>query len=351
MIKLTPGNMLKADVEALVNTVNCVGVMGKGIALQFKQAFRDNFQAYANACRKGEVKPGLVFIFPTDRMINPKYIINFPTKRHWKEKSKLEYIEQGLNALIKEVRRLGIKAIAIPPLGCGYGGLKWPVVRNLIETAFNQLPDVQVLLFEPRGTPEAESMPIDPKKPSLTRARALLIKLLEQYAIPGYRLSLLEIQKLSYFLQVAGEPLRLKYVKQKYGPYAENLHFVLQRLEGHYIRGYGDRSAKTSIRLLSNACEEADTFLAEDTEAFQRLDRVGRLIEGFETPYGMELLSSVYWVAAAEDEPAKTAEQAVEQIFTWNVHKSKTFKASHVHKAWQRLKEQDWLGPGSHNPQ
>lgn len=351
MIKLTQGNILEADVEALVNTVNCVGIMGKGIALQFKQAFRDNFQAYTNACRKKEVKPGLMFISLTDRMINPKYIINFPTKRHWKEKSKLEYIEQGLNSLVKEVRRLGIKAIAIPPLGCGYGGLKWPVVRNLIETSFDQLPDVQVLLFEPRGTPEAESMPIDPKKPSLTRARALLIKLLEQYAIPGYRLSLLEIQKLAYFLQVAGEPLRLEYVKQKYGPYAENLHFVLQRLEGHYIRGYGDRSAKTSIRLLSNACEEADTFLAEDPEAFQRLDRVGRLIEGFETPYGMELLSSVHWVAAAEDEPAKTAEQAVEQIFNWNIHKRKTFKASHVHKAWQRLKEQDWLGPGSHNPQ
>jgi O-acetyl-ADP-ribose deacetylase (regulator of RNase III) len=343
MIKLTQGNILEADVEALVNTVNCVGIMGKGIALQFKQAFRGNLQAYANACRNGEVKPGRMFIFPTDRMINPKYIINFPTKRHWKEKSKLEYIEQGLNALVTEVHRLGLKSIAIPPLGCGYGGLKWREVRNLIETAFDQLPDVQVLLFEPRGTPEAESMPVDPKKPSLTRARSLLIKLLEQYAIPGYRLSLLEIQKLAYFLQVSGEPLRLQYVKQKYGPYAENLHFVLQRLEGHYIRGYGDRSVKASIRLLNSACEEADTFLADDSEAFQRLERVKKLIEGFETPYGMELLSSVHWVASADDEPAKTAEQAVEQIFAWNTHKRKTFKASHVHKAWQRLFEHNWL--------
>ncbi|MBU1903529.1 MAG: macro domain-containing protein [Proteobacteria bacterium] len=350
MIKLTQGNMLEADVEALVNTVNCVGVMGKGIALQFKQAFRDNFQAYANACRKGEVKPGLMFIFPTDRMINPKYIINFPTKRHWKEKSKLEYIEQGLNALVKEVGRLGIKAIAIPPLGCGYGGLNWPVVCNLIETAFDQLPDVQVLLFEPRGTPEAESMPIDPKKPSLTRARALLIKLLEQYAIPGYRLSLLEIQKLAYFLQVAGEPLRLKYGKQKYGPYAENLHFVLQRLEGHYLRGYGDRSVKASIRLLASGTEEVDEFLADDPEAYHRLERVKKLIEGFETPYGMELLSSVHWVASADDEPAQTVDQAVERIFAWNAHKRKTFKASHIYKAWSHLAEQHWLpSPGSKN--
>ena len=343
MIKLTQGNMLEADVEALVNTVNCVGIMGKGIALQFKQAFRDNFHAYANACRKGEVKPGRMFIFPTNRMFNPKYIINFPTKRHWKEKSKLEYIEQGLNALVVEVRRLRIKTIAIPPLGCGYGGLRWPEVRNLIETAFDQLPDVQLLLFEPGRTPEAESMPIDFPKPSLTRARALLIKLLEQYAIPGYRLSLLEIQKLAYFLQVAGEPLRLNYVKHKYGPYAENLNFVLQLLEGHYIRGYGDRSVRASILLLNSAGEEASRFLADNKEAFRRLERVGQLIEGFETPYGMELLSSVHWVASAGDEPSQTAEQAVDRIFAWNAHKRKTFKATHIHKAWQRLIEQNWL--------
>lgn len=343
MIKLTQGNMLETDVEALVNTVNCVGVMGKGIALQFKQAFRDNFQAYASACKKGEVKPGRMFAFPTDRMINPKYIINFPTKRHWKEKSRLEYIEQGLNALVAEVRRLGIKTIAIPPLGCGYGGLSWPEVRNLIEIAFDQLPDVQVLLFEPGETPEAESMPIDSPKPSLTRARALLIKLLEQYAIPGYRLSLLEIQKLAYFLQVAGEPLRLNYVKHKYGPYAENLNFVLQLLEGHYIRGYGDRSVRASIRLRNSACEEAGRFLADDLEAFQRLERVRKLIEGFETPYGMELLSSVHWVASVDDEPSQTAEQAVDRIFAWNSHKRKTFKVTHIHKAWQRLVEQNWL--------
>ncbi len=161
--------------------------------------------------------------------------------------------------------------------------------------------------------------------------------------MPGYRLSLLEIQKLAYFLQVSGEPLRLQYLKQKYGPYAENLHFVLQLLEGHYIRGYGDRSIKASIRLLNSASKEADEFLADDPEAFQGLERVRKLIEGFETPYGMELLSSVHWVATANNEPAQTAEQAMDRIRVWNAHKRKTFKATHVHKAWQRLVDQNWL--------
>lgn len=153
MIKLAQGNLLEADMEALVNAVNCVGVMGKGIALQFKQAFRDNFQAYASACRKGKVKPGRMFTFATNRIINPKYVINFPTKRHWREKSRLEYIEKGLSALVVEVHELGIGSIAIPPLGCGHGGLRWSEVKKLVEGAFDQLPDVQVLFFEPKGAP------------------------------------------------------------------------------------------------------------------------------------------------------------------------------------------------------
>jgi len=238
---------------------------------------------------------------------------------------------------------LGIKSIAIPPLGCGYGGLKWPEIRELIEIAFDQLPDVQVLLFEPKGTPDVESMPVDPKKPSMTRARALFIKLLEQYAIPGYRLSLLEIQKLAYFLQVAREPLRLKYVKQKYGPYAENLHFVLQQMEGHFIRGYGDRSVRATIRLLPPAIEKANRFLGDDYDASTRLDRVRRLIEGFETPYGLELLSSVHWVATNDGKPAQSAEEAGERIFAWNAHKRRTFRTLHVQKAFRRLADQRWL--------
>lgn len=160
MIEITKGNLIETDAEALVNTVNCVGYMGKGIALQFKKAFPENFRVYEQACKKKQVKPGKMFVFETGSMLNPKYIINFQTKRHWRGKSKLEDIESGLKALVKEIRERSIRSVAVPPLGCGLGGLDWEVVRPMIEEAFLELPDVQVCLFEPVGTPDPEKMPV-----------------------------------------------------------------------------------------------------------------------------------------------------------------------------------------------
>lgn len=158
MIELTRGNLLETEVDAMVNTVNCVGVMGKGIALQFKQAFPDNFKAYQTACRAGDVVPGRMFVHANGNLVNPRYIINFPTKRHWRGQSRLEDIHSGLKALIAEVQRLGIRSIAVPPLGCGLGGLDWRVVRPMIEQAFAALPEVRVLLFEPVSTPAAKTI-------------------------------------------------------------------------------------------------------------------------------------------------------------------------------------------------
>lgn len=144
-----------ADAEALVNTVNCVGYMGKGVALQFKKAFPGNFAAYQKACRAQQVQPGRMFVFETGSMLNPRYIINFPTKRHWRGKSRYADIEAGLCALVSEVRNLAIRSIALPPLGCGLGGLDWKRVRPMIEAAFAGAPDVRVMLFAPAGAPEA----------------------------------------------------------------------------------------------------------------------------------------------------------------------------------------------------
>jgi len=343
MIRHVNGDILEAPAEALVNTVNTVGVMGKGIALQFRQAFPENYRLYRAACERGEVKPGRMFVSPTGLLGNPRFIVNFPTKRHWKGKSLIEDIEAGLQDLVEVIRQEGIRSIAIPPLGCGNGGLKWSEVRPRIEGALQAVPQTEVLLFEPAGSPDPERMVVRTDPPKMNEWRAALLAILERYALPGYRITMLEIQKLLYFLQVAGEPLELRFVKAQYGPYAETVHHVLQRLEGHFIRGYGDRSREATIRLLPEAQEAARSFLEQHPRTHERIERVARLIEGFETPYGLELLSSIHWLAGEDEQVRRDVSAAESELHRWTERKGKLFQPHHVQVAWSQLREQGWI--------
>ena len=337
------GNLLRADVDALVNTVNSQGVMGKGLALQFKKAFPEAFKSYEQACKAGEVVPGRMHV--VHRLTAPRFIINFPTKRHWRNRSKLEYISDGLEDLVKTIRELGILSIAIPPLGCGHGGLDWEDVRSLIERALASIPEVRALVFAPMGAPAAEKIIDRRKTPRLTPSRAAVLALMGKYLETGYeyRLSLVELQKLAYFLQVAGEPLRLKYEESHYGPYADNLRKALRNMEGHYTCGVGDgrNSPETPLEVLPGAVEAANELLARDPDSTERLERVSRLIEGFETPFGMELLGTVHWVMThrekADDPDAVTA-----NVQAWNARKRSTMKAGHIRAAWTRLTKLGW---------
>ena len=238
MLEFRTGDILKTDAEALVNTVNCVGIMGRGIALQFKNVFPNNFKAYKAACDREEVQPGKMFVFETGTLTNPKYIINFPTKRHWRGKSRMEDIESGLQALAEEIRERHISSVAVPPLGSGLGGLNWPDVRTRIESTLGSLSNVTVIVFEPNSAPlETKSTEV----PRMTAGRAALVILMNRYlgGLLDPFVTLLEVLKLMYFMQVSGEPLRLQYSKALYGPYAENLRHVLNAVEGHFISGYG----------------------------------------------------------------------------------------------------------------
>lgn len=356
MIKITEGDLLKADVEALVNTVNCVGVMGRGIALQFKLKYPENFKHYAKACKRGELRPGKLFIFDRGRLLKtggappdgPRFIINFPTKRHWREKSRLSYIRDGMAALVDEVHARGIRSIAIPPLGCGNGGLDWKEVRTIIESAMEEgAPNVKVLLYPPRGAPDVRRRAVNTPPPNMTRVRALCIRLLDLYRSPTYRLSRLEVQKLAYLLQCAGEDLQLDYVPHKYGPYAGVLNHVMQGLEGHFIQGYGDRDQRSEIALLPGAVEQAKDVTRDDSEAEAHLERVARLIDGFETPYGMELLTTVLWLAQEDPTVQRSARRAIERAHSWNRRKREVLRPKHLQVAWQRLASQNWL-PAAH---
>ena len=340
MIKYTTGDLLQADVEAIVNTVNCVGVMGKGIALQFKQAFPENFLAYAKACKKHEVKLGEVFVVDNMGLVNPRYIVNFPTKGHWKSKSKIEDVRRGLSSLMDWIQRNNVKSIAIPPLGAGLGGLPWEQVKVEIEKAFSEVSGVEVLVFEPKGAPLVREMRVNTKQPKMTAGRAALIKLLNLYGEQGYKHSLLEVQKLMYFMQASGEPLRLQYQAHKFGPYAENLNHVLQRIEGHFIRGYGDRSVQAEIELIGESVKEAEKFLESHVDSKKHLQRVSKLITGFETPYGLELLATVHWIAKDSN---STLEKVISGVKGWNERKSKLMKEFHIEKAYLALKSDAWI--------
>lgn len=344
MIELTQGNIFDTEAEALVNTVNCVGVMGRGIAMQFKRAYPENFKAYKKACGAKEVFPGKMFVHDLNAIYGPRYIINFPTKRHWRGKSRLEDIEAGLYDLVDVVDRSNISSIAIPPLGCGLGGLNWTDVRPLVIEAFETLPTVSVVLFEPAGAPAASKMTIVTEVPKMTPGRAILLSLMHRYLYTAIEpiVTLIEAHKLMYFMQAAGEPLKLQYAKARYGPYAENLRHVLNPIEGHFITGYGDAedSPLVPLEIKPQAVEQAESFLRGQQDTLNRFNRVADLFEGFETAYGMELLATVHWVATQEQ--ATTPELAVESVHAWNDRK-KTFADYDIKFTWQHLNNMGWL--------
>ena len=178
MIEYKTGDILKEEAEALVNTVNCVGVMGRGIALQFKRAFPDNFKAYVAQCKRNAIQPGRVFVFETGQLTSPRFIINFPTKRHWRGNSRIEDIESGLASLAEEVRSRDIRSIAIPPLGSGLGGLNWPEVRVRLEAVLKEFEDVKVVIFKPGGGPADERANRSSDVPRMTAGGAALVGLM-----------------------------------------------------------------------------------------------------------------------------------------------------------------------------
>lgn len=323
MIEYVKNDILQADAEALVNTVNCVGVMGRGIALQFKNAYPDNFKQYKLACDRGDVTPGNMLIHRTGMLTNPKFIINFPTKRHWKGKSHIEDIESGLDALVADIKALNITSIAIPPLGSGLGGLPWEQVRQLIHQKMNIIEDLQVIVFEPTDLQvQTKSLNI----PNMTASRAITIKLIDRYlqGLMDPFVSLLEVQKLMYFMQVFGEPLRLRYDKGQYGPYAPDLRHVLNTLEGHYISGYGDGGDDPTkpLRLVPGATKDAAEYLEKnDQRTLDNLHKVSQLVGGFETSFGLELLATVHWLLATES--VQSDEDLVTKVHSWNSRKQR----------------------------
>ena len=306
MITFTQGNLLEARTEALVNTVNTVGVMGKGIALMFKERFKDNFRLYTAACKAGEVRTGKMFVTQTHELDGPRWIINFPTKRHWLGNSRMEWITEGLQDLRQFLIEHQVQSVAIPPLGAGNGKLAWAEVRAQIETALAGL-DADILVFEPTDKYQNTAKRSGVEK--LTPARALIAELVRQYWILGMECSLLEIQKLAWFLERNIEkyglpPLDLRFKAHRYGPYANRLQHLLDGLDGSYLRcekRLSDASPFDVIWFDDSRKDYLQTYLNTEAKEYLPALRVTTaLIDGFESPFGMELLATVDWLLEKE---------------------------------------------------
>ncbi len=305
MIRFTTGNLLDAKTDALVNTVNTVGVMGKGIALMFKEAFPENFSMYEAACKRNEISVGRMFVTERSNLIGPRWIINFPTKKHWRHPSKMEWVTAGLEDLKRVVAENGIRSIALPPLGSGNGGLHWQDVRLKIEESLGDLGDVEVTVYEPTSQYQNVSKRAGVEK--LTAARALVAELVRQYWVLGMECTLLEIQKLAYMLERCilerglPNPLDLQFSAQRYGPYAERLKHLLDALDGSYLhceKRLADAGPFDIIWFDDAKKDRVTAFLTTPEAKTYRtaLDATTALIDGFQSPLGMELLATVDWI-------------------------------------------------------
>lgn len=305
MLRYTQGNLLEAEADALVNTVNTVGVMGKGIALMFKGRYPNNYAAYSAACKRGEVQTGRMFVTATGELHPPRWIINFPTKRHWRSPSQLVWIDEGLADLRRVLIEKSIRSVALPPLGSGNGQLGWADVKPLVERHLGDLHDIEVLIYEPTRAYHNVSKTTGVEQ--LTPARAMIAEMVRRYEVLGLECTNLEVQKLAWVLDRVlnrlglTNPLKLTFVAGRYGPYADQLRHLLDALDGSYLhcdKRIADASPNDTIEFAATHAERLRSYwqTAESAPYVEAIDQTDAFIDSFQSPLGMEALATVGWL-------------------------------------------------------
>ncbi|GHV69342.1 hypothetical protein FACS1894199_17870 [Bacteroidia bacterium] len=324
MIRYIQGNILESDAQALVNTVNTVGVMGKGIALQFKKAFPNNFKAYQVACERNEVAVGKLFV-TKDSNLNSceKFIINFPTKKDWRKPSEYSFIEDGLDDFLQTIEKYQLKSVAIPPLGAGNGGLEWEKVKQLITQKLGSV-DVDILVYEPTQKVKEQ---LKTERVKLTDARALLLYVLYDLVRNGEYVSEFSSEKVCYFLQKFGAEkyLKLQFTPHFYGPYSGKVRHVLNYLNGSYIMGYSDMNKKPfdPLTIVSDGYESVLSYINNNTEIAAIANNTVAFLNGFYSDFALELLSSIDYIMNAN----KISDQQVimQKLEEWSDRKRSMF--------------------------
>ncbi|MFD0795249.1 macro domain-containing protein [Mucilaginibacter litoreus] len=341
-MKYIKGNLLDAPTEALVNTVNTVGVMGKGIALQFKLLYPHNFDVYSLACKNKLLVPGKVLVVKDRTKEGEKTIINFPTKTDWFRKSSYEYIESGLKDLVRVIRDSKIKSIAIPPLGCGNGGLNWGRVKSLIEKYLSEVADVEVLIYLPNdNVKQLLKNETAKNNVNLTASRAILLYSMFYYESLGESSSLFIANKLTYFLQRLGEKSfqKLKFEAHFYGPYSVQVEHMLQNMNGKYIKGLEQMqvTAFEPLELQYNTVDEISNYVKNELSIEQQeiVKQLIKLIDGYQSALSLEVLASIDFIK--KQHPGIKKEEAINKIYQWSDRKRKLFQPKFIDIAWEHL--------------
>lgn len=326
MIHYKQGNLLDSEAEALVNTVNTMGVMGKGIALQFKNMFPNNFKVYAQACQSKEFKIGRLLVTEEEALLTgKKIIINFPTKTNWRLPSEYHYIEEGLTELVKVIQEKKIKSIAIPPLGSGNGGLDWNKVKLLLEKHLERV-NCDIYIYQP-STAIQEAL--KKERVNLTPARAMLLSVLYELVRNGEFVSEFSSEKIAYFLQRFGakETFKLEFQPNFYGPYSGKVKHVLYYLNGSYIMGYSSKDKKPfeELGLIPDAELDVIEFLdkPENVTLKNTVERTKSFLTGFYSPFGLELLSTIDFIMSEKN--ARTPEAITAELANWSDRKKTLF--------------------------
>lgn len=346
MIKYVIGDLLSAETQALVNTVNTVGVMGKGIALQFREKYPTNYHNYLIACKNKELTPGkLVITKESTTDCEEKIIINFPTKTVWYQKSQYSYIESGLDALVKAIKEYNIKSIAIPPLGCGNGGLKWETVKSIMEEKLSVLTDIDIQIFEPNDAVKDVLKKQEFKgEVKLTDARALILYTMFYYELYGGEpCSLFVANKIAFFFKRLKEPsfAKLKFTKDFFGPYAVGVDHLIKSLNGKYLRGMEQMNAKPfeELELDYSRKDEVSKYIKTQLkpEQIDRLKRLLKLIDGYQSALSLEILASVDYIRSVY--PNIDEANTIKLIKEWNERKKELCLDKYISKAYRHLEE------------
>lgn len=337
MIHYLKGNVLESGAEALVNTVNLVGVMGKGVALQFKKAYPDNFKAYEKACRNGDIAIGKLFVTEDVSVNGHKYIINFPTKTTWRKPSEYSYISAGLDDLIRFLKEKNIRSVAMPPLGSGNGGLHWERVKGIIADKLSGL-DIDIEVYEPS---EQIVELMRQERVKLSDARALLLYVLFDLVLHGEYVSEFSSEKVCYFLQKFGaaDLFNLRFEPRYYGPYSGKVRYVLYALNGSYIMGYSgmDKKPFDALTLVADGHDEVKAIVEGNERLKEIATKTMNFLDGFYSDYGLELLSSVDYILGIH--PDADEDKVYEYLKSWSSRKGQLFaNPEHIRIALQHLR-------------